>query len=158
MTAQLTNDLRLKFAVNLQPVEGEKPAADHRRIGSPTANYGIDQELPNVSYSGNVDYVINSNWFVGVRGGYFVRDAHESGVFDGTRYVFNNSTNIGMPGVPATLQRTIGLLERAHQLARRPEQAGAIQRPGRHDLLRQLRRHARLQGRRPDGLHRARTS
>ena len=61
-----------------------------------------------MSYSGNADYVINSNWFAGVRGGYFVRDAHESGVFEGTRYVFNNSTNIGMPGVPASLQRATG--------------------------------------------------
>jgi hypothetical protein len=30
-------------------------------------------------------------------------NAHESGVFEGTRYVFNNSTNIGMAGVPAEL-------------------------------------------------------
>ncbi len=139
VTAQLTNDFRLKFAVNLSPKkeEGRLPTIDGS--SSPTANFAIDQELPSVSYSGNADYVINSNWFAGVRGGYFVRDAHESGVFEGTRYVFNNSTNIGMAGVPANLQRAHRLLQRAHQLAHRPQQAGAVQRPGRHHHLRQLR-------------------
>ena len=108
VTAQLTNDFRLKFAVNLSPKkeEGRLPAIDGS--GSPTALYSIDQDLPSVSYSGNADYVINSNWFAGVRGGYFVRDAEESGVPEGTRYVFSNSTNIGMAGVPASLQRTTG--------------------------------------------------
>jgi len=108
LTAQLTNDFRLKFAVNLSPKkeEGRLPAIDGS--GSPTALYSIDQELPSASYSGNADYVINSNWFAGVRGGYFVRDAHESGVFEGTRYVFNDSTNIGMAGVPESLQRPTG--------------------------------------------------
>jgi hypothetical protein len=108
VTAQLTNDLRLKFAVNMSPKkeEGRLPAIDGS--GSPTALYAIDQELPNYSYSGNLDYVVNSNWFAGIRGGYFTRDAHESGVFEGTRYVFSNSTNIGMAGVPASLQRPTG--------------------------------------------------
>src|SRR6185503_17428950 len=30
------------------------------------------------------------------------------GVFEGTRYVFSNSTNTGMPGVPVSLQRPTG--------------------------------------------------
>jgi hypothetical protein len=108
VTAQLTNDFRLKFAVNLSPKyeRGRLPNIDGS--SSPTSNFGIDQDLPSASYSGNADYVINSNWFAGVRGGYFVRDAHESGVFEGTRYVFSNSTNIGMPVFPDTLQRRPG--------------------------------------------------
>jgi hypothetical protein len=108
VTAQVTNDLRLKFAVNLSPKKEEGRLPNIDGSSSPTANFAIDQELPSASYSGNVDYVVNSNWFAGVRGGYFVRDAQESGVFEGTRYVFSNSTNIGMPGVPANLQRTTG--------------------------------------------------
>ncbi len=108
VTAQLTNNLRLKFAVNLSPKKEEGRLPNIDGTSSPTANFAIDQELPSASYSGNVDYVINSNWFAGVRGGYFVRDAHESGVFEGTRYVFSNSTNIGMPGIPANLQQATG--------------------------------------------------
>ena len=108
VTAQLTNNLRLKFAVNLSPKKEEGRLPNIDGTSSPTANFSIDQELPSASYSGNVDYVINSNWFAGVRGGYFVRDAHESGVFEGTRYVFSNSTNTGMPGVPPNLVRDTG--------------------------------------------------
>jgi hypothetical protein len=108
ITAQVTNDLRFKFAYNLSPTyeRGRLPNIDG--TSSPTSLFSIDRDAPSASYSGNADYVINGNWFAGVRGGYFVRDSHESGVPVGTRYVFSNSTNIGMPGVPESLYRATG--------------------------------------------------
>ena len=73
--------------------------------GSPTANYNIGNKTPNYSVSGNVDYVINSSWFAGVRGGYYSSDSIDEGVYNGTRFLFSGTTNIGMPGVPPALQR-----------------------------------------------------
>ena len=105
ITAQITNDLRARLAYNYNNVKRENllPAIDGS--GSPTANYAIGNKTPNYSVSGNVDYVINSSWFAGVRGGYYSSDTSTSGVYDGTRFLFNGTTNIGMPGVPPSLQR-----------------------------------------------------
>ena len=79
VTAQVTNDLRFKFAYNLSPTY-EEGACRTSTAAQPDVALLIDRDAPSASYSGNVDYVINSNWFAGVRGGYFVRDSHESGV------------------------------------------------------------------------------
>jgi Carboxypeptidase regulatory-like domain/TonB dependent receptor/TonB-dependent Receptor Plug Domain len=105
LTAQITNNLRARFAFNYNELQRENllPAIDGS--GSPTANYGIGQKQPNYSYSGNVDYVVNSSWFFGVRGGYYSADTVDENVFQGTRFLFNGTTNIGLPGVPASLQR-----------------------------------------------------
>jgi hypothetical protein len=75
---------------------------------NPNANYAIDRETPNYTYSGNVDYVVNPKLFLGVRTGYYTSDIHDDGVFQGTRVTFGNTTNIGLPGVPAALQRSTG--------------------------------------------------
>ncbi len=120
VTAQLTNDLRLKFAVNLSPSkeEGRLPAIDG--FGQP------DGELRHRPGAAEPERTratpTTSSTATGSRacaaGTSFVT-LHESGVFEGTRYVFNSSTNIGMPGVPENLQRATGLHERADQLAHR---------------------------------------
>jgi hypothetical protein len=106
VTAQFTNDLRARFAINYnkQIRENLLPAIDGS--GSPTADYGIGQEQPNMGYSGNVDYVVNSNWFFGVRGGYYSSDVIDTNVYQGTRFLFDQTTNIGMAGVPVALQRS----------------------------------------------------
>jgi Carboxypeptidase regulatory-like domain/TonB dependent receptor/TonB-dependent Receptor Plug Domain len=108
VTGQATNNLRLKFAVNMSPQKREGLLPNLDGTTSPTAVLGIDRKQPNYSYSGSADYVINSGWFAGIRGGYFTRDVQDTGVFEGTRYVFSNSTNIGMAGVPANLQQATG--------------------------------------------------
>lgn len=108
VTAQFTNDLRARFAVNYnkQIRENLLPAIDGS--GNPAANYAIGQEQPNISYSGNVDYIVNSNWFFGVRGGYYSNDVVDSGVYQGSMFSFPSTTNIGLAGVPEALWRSTG--------------------------------------------------
>jgi hypothetical protein len=105
VSTQLANNVRARVSYNQS--NGDRtnllPAIDGS--GSPTANYNIGRETPNWAWSGNLDYVINNSWFVGVRGGYYSSDIHDSGVFQGTRYLFNSTTNIGMPGIPPEFQR-----------------------------------------------------
>lgn len=107
VTAQPWNNLRLKGAINYSPgdTSGVLPAIDGS--GNPLADYSTGRETPNTTYSGNVDYVVTNNFLVGARGGYYTSDVQDKGIFQGTRYLFQNS-NIGQAGVPASLQRANG--------------------------------------------------
>ncbi|MGB2717940.1 MAG: carboxypeptidase regulatory-like domain-containing protein [Vicinamibacterales bacterium] len=107
-TAQLAEGLRSRVAFNnswrktkgiLPSLTGSDP------IGT---NYAKTSEYPNWSLSGNVDWVVSPRLFFGVRGGWFVQDQHDSNVTELPRYVFSGTTNIGLPGVPADLQRVSG--------------------------------------------------
>jgi hypothetical protein len=107
-TAQIADGVRSRVAFNnswrrtkgiLPSLTGSDP------VGT---NYAKISEFPNWSLSGNVDWVASPRLFFGVRGGWFVQDQHDSNVTELPRYVFSNSTNIGMPGVPADLQRVSG--------------------------------------------------
>ncbi len=105
VTAKLTNDLRARVSFNYdgQQRVNVLPAIDGS--GGPAADYGIGRKKPAYAISGNVDYGVTPSWFVGVRGGFHARDIADANVFQGTRVVFNSTTNIGMPGVPERLQR-----------------------------------------------------
>jgi hypothetical protein len=108
VSTQIANNVRARVSYNQSSGDRTNllPAIDGG--GSPTANYNVGRETPNWAWSGNLDYVISNSWFVGVRGGYYSSDIHDSGIFQGTRYLFNNTTNIGMPGVPLEFQRVTG--------------------------------------------------
>jgi hypothetical protein len=107
-TAQLTEGVRSRVAFNnsWRRTKGILPSqSGSDPVGT---NYGKTSEYPNWSLSGNVDWVASPRLFFGLRGGWFVQDQHDSNVTELPRYVFSNSTNIGMPGVPADLQRVSG--------------------------------------------------
>jgi hypothetical protein len=108
LSAQISDALRGRVAYNLSTGKSTNllPAPDGS--GSPTANYGLGRKTPNWSFGGNLDYVLSNSWFFGVRGGYYLSDLQDESVFQGTRFLFNATTNIGMPGVPANLQRATG--------------------------------------------------
>jgi hypothetical protein len=102
--SQWSNAVRSRVAFNnswnkteglLPTLNGTDPAG---------TNYGKTSEYPNYSLSANVDYVASPRWFFGVRGGYFLADQHDSNVTEEPRFLFGNTTNIGMPGVPLNLQ------------------------------------------------------
>ena len=105
VSAQISDALRGRLAYNLSNGKSTNllPAPDGS--GSPTANYGLGRKTPNWSIGGNLDYVLSNSWFFGVRGGYYLSDLQDESVFQGTRFLFNATTNIGMPGVPESLQR-----------------------------------------------------
>lgn len=93
-----------RFAMNMSPTNRTGLLPSQAGSDNPASNFAIDRETPNYSYSANVDYVANDKLYVGVRGGYYLSDIRDSGVFQGTRYQFLSS-NVGMAGVPAELQR-----------------------------------------------------
>jgi TonB dependent receptor len=102
--SQWSNSVRSRVAFNnnwnkteglLPTLNGTDPAG---------TNYGKTSEFPNYSLSGNVDYVASPRLFFGVRGGYFLADQHDSNVTEEPRFLFGNTTNVGMAGVPLNLQ------------------------------------------------------
>jgi outer membrane receptor protein involved in Fe transport len=107
VSSQLGTKTRARLAYNNSHtnVDGLLPALDGS--DAPGASYDIVQKFPNWSLSGNLDYLASSRFFVSLRGGYFFQDTTEDGRPQGNRYSFQTS-NIGMPGVPAGLQGPTG--------------------------------------------------
>jgi hypothetical protein len=96
---------RLAYNNSQTKVDGLLPAL--AGSDAPGASYDIVSTFPNWSLSGNLDYLASSKFFVSLRGGYFFQDTKEDGRPQGNRYSFQTS-NIGMPGVPANLQGVTG--------------------------------------------------
>jgi len=112
VTSQLGSKSRLRLAYNnsYTKTSGLLPALDGSDpVGS---SYGVVQKFPNWSASGNLDYVASSKLYLALRGGYFSQDTTEEGRPQGNRYSFQTS-NIGMAGVPQTLQRVTGFADPA---------------------------------------------
>ena len=114
ITAQLSPTLRSRFAYNnsRRKQEGRLPnqsvSTDAAGSSSATANYEINDILPTNSFSATFDYTPSSQVFMSLRGAYFKSDAYNEGVYDGTRYWFPSTSNVGMPGVPAEFQHNTG--------------------------------------------------
>jgi hypothetical protein len=106
-TAQITNNIRSRVSYNSswRKTDGLLPA----QTGSDPVgtNYSKISEFPNWTLSGNLDWVATPTLFFGVRGGYYNSDRHDTNVTNEPRYVFQ-STNIGLAGVPVSLQRVSG--------------------------------------------------
>lgn len=107
LTSQFTDRLRGKVAFNLSSseTEGLLPARDGTT--NPLTNFDVTREDPNWSLSGNLDMIASNNLYFGLRGGYFLADVKQSGIFQGDRYIFQTS-NVGLAGVPPEFQRTTG--------------------------------------------------
>jgi outer membrane receptor for ferrienterochelin and colicin len=84
--------------------EGRLPSLDG--TSSPTANYAINDVLPNYSGSASLDYTPSNKVYLSLRGGYFWRNLYNENVYDGTRYIFCTS-NVGMAGVPPAFQGAV---------------------------------------------------
>ena len=69
-----------KVGANFSPFEerGILPAKDGRENAD--ANFGIDEDRENYSYSGYVDYIPNANWLFSAKAGTYKYDFRESGV------------------------------------------------------------------------------
>src|SRR5204863_4285008 len=58
--------------------------------------------------SATADYIVSQNFTIGARGGRYLTDAHDFNVNNVVRFAFGTTTNIGMAGVPADLQKPAG--------------------------------------------------
>lgn len=109
--------------------------------GNPGDRYSdFDLRQPNVSGSGSIAFQAGRGLVVSVHGGHFRYDSHESGSPDVVRHQFDRG-NVGMPGVPESLQRAGGFVSVASNSAlvrdlqtRTSLAADASWRLGRHAL------------------------
>jgi hypothetical protein len=104
-TSQLSNDLRGRIAYNnsWSKTKGLLPAlSGSDPLGT---NYTKTSEFPNYSISGQLDWVASQNLFFGFRAGYWSSDQHDSNVTEEPFIRWTTTTNVGLPGVPVSLQR-----------------------------------------------------
>jgi hypothetical protein len=109
VTNQFGNKLRTRVAYNnsWSKTDGQLAA----QIGSDPAStiYTRGTKQPNWTVSGTADYTLTSNLVIGARAGRYLQDQHDFNVNDVVRFLFDNgTTNIGMAGVPGTLQHPAG--------------------------------------------------
>ena len=108
VTTQLGNNVRGRVSYNsswrqdkglLPALTGTDPAG---------TNYTKTSTFPNYAVSGNLDWVASPKLFLGVRGGYYMSDQHDSNVTEQPRVIFSTGNNIGLLDTPASLQRSTG--------------------------------------------------
>jgi Carboxypeptidase regulatory-like domain/TonB-dependent Receptor Plug Domain len=112
ITAQLGDKLRVRGAFNnswsktkglLPSLNGTDPA------DGVDVNYLKTSAFPNWTLSGTMDYIVSPKLFLGVRGGYYLSDQHDSNVPNTSRYLWTTTSNVNFVGtngvpVPANLQ------------------------------------------------------
>jgi len=109
VTNQFGNKLRTRVALNdnYRVLTGLLPALSNSDKNG--TDYTKGQRFPNWALSGTADYIVNQNFFISARAGRFLSDTHDFNVNNVVQYQFaNNTTNIGMAGVPANLQQPAG--------------------------------------------------
>jgi hypothetical protein len=111
-TGQIGDKLRVRGAFNnsWSKVKGLLPSLN----GTDPAdgidvNYLKTSVFPNWTLSGTMDYIVSPKLFLGVRGGYYLADQHDSDVPNVSRYRWTTTSNVGLVGtngvpVPANLQ------------------------------------------------------
>lgn len=108
ITSQLSNSMRGRVSYNsswrednglLPALTGTDPAG---------TNYSKISKFPNYSVSGNLDWVASPRFFLGLRGGYYMADQHDSNVTEQPRIIFSTGNNIGLLDTPVSLQRSTG--------------------------------------------------
>jgi hypothetical protein len=104
-TSQISDKLRTRVAYNNSWSKQTHLLPSLDGSDADGTNYDKTTAQPNYTLSGNADYIISPKFFIGFRAGYFSSDTHDSGVPTVSRYLFGTTTNIGLAGVPADLQR-----------------------------------------------------
>ncbi len=108
-TNQFGSKLRTRVAFNDSWQKNSGLLATLIGSDSPTTSYTKGTRYPNWSLSGTADYVANSNFTIGVRGGRYQSDVIDFNVNNAVRFVFaDGTTNVGQAGVPATEQHAAG--------------------------------------------------
>ena len=98
---------RARLATTSSPYSRQGQLPSRAGTGNPAIEYGtLDRQEPTASYSLSLDRA-GDRILVSLRGGYFRTSRSDEGVPSEVKYVFG-TTNIGMPGVPADLQRPRG--------------------------------------------------
>jgi hypothetical protein len=107
-TGQWAQNLRSRVSFNnswartkglLPALSGSDPAG---------TNYAKTSTFPNYSVSGNLDWTASPKLFFSARSGYYKSDQYDTNVTELPQYIFQGTTNIGLAGVPADLQRVSG--------------------------------------------------
>jgi outer membrane receptor protein involved in Fe transport len=126
ITSQLSGAARLRVAANLNPstTRGILPTLDG--TDAPGTIYDIDTIRDNYTLTANLDYTATNRLFFGLRGGWFLSDMHNEGVPQGPRYWFRTS-NLGMSGVPANLQRATGFMSPTTNFETRKDEMTRVQ-------------------------------
>ena len=108
VSAQPANTLRARVAFNSssRELKGLLPALN----GTDPAgtNYSKSSKFPNLSLSGNMDWVASPNLLFGIRTGYSSSDQHDENVTEEPLFIFSQSNNIGFLDTPANLQHGTG--------------------------------------------------
>ena len=73
-----------------------------------STNYNPTSTFPNYSVSGNLDWTVSPKLFLGVRGGYFLRDQYDTNITEEPRIIFSSGNNLGFAGVPDNLRQASG--------------------------------------------------
>ena len=108
VTNQFGNKLRTRFAFNNSWSKTQGGLATQTGSDPLTQDYSKGTRNPNYSLSGQADYTVTPNVLLSGRVGRYLLDAHDFNVNTDVRYCFGTTTNVGMPGVPASEQHNSG--------------------------------------------------
>src|SRR5436190_9169880 len=108
VTNQFGQNLRTRVAFNnsFSKTDGQLAALSGADPASTVYTKGTNN--PNWALSATADYIVSQNFTIGARGGRYLTDAHDFNVNNVVRFAFGTTTNIGMAGVPADLQKPAG--------------------------------------------------
>jgi hypothetical protein len=108
ITSQISNNLRTRVAFNnqWQRTKGLLPSLNATDPSG--SDYGLTSTFPTWSVAGQVDWVATPKLFFGLRGGYSLNDRYDTNVPAVPRFNWPTTSNIGLAGVPANLQRGAG--------------------------------------------------
>jgi carboxypeptidase family protein/TonB-dependent receptor-like protein len=109
VTNQFGNKLRTRVAYNNSWQKSTGLLAATSGADPVGTDYSKGTTRPNWSVSGTADYTVTSNFLLGARAGRYFANAQDFNVNNAVRFTFaDNTTNIGMAGVPANLQHPAG--------------------------------------------------
>src|SRR5262249_10072315 len=106
-TNQVGNKLRTRVAFNNSWNKPDGQLASQIGTDSPSTTYIKGTRFPNYSISGTADYTVSPSLVVSGRLGRYLQNSHDFNVNNVVRYQFA-TPNIGMAGVPASLQHDQG--------------------------------------------------
>jgi hypothetical protein len=107
-TNQVGNKLRTRVAFNNSWSKTTGQLANLAGSDAASTIYTKGTRFPNYSVSGTADYTVGPSLVVSGRVGRYLLDTHDFNVNTDVRYQFGSTTNIGMPGVPASEQHNSG--------------------------------------------------
>jgi len=109
VTNQFGNKLRTRVAYNNSWNQTDGQLATQNGSDAASTVYTKGTNNPNWTLSGTADYTLTSSLVIGARAGRYLQDSQDFNVNNVVRFVFaNGTTNVGVPGVPESLQHAAG--------------------------------------------------